>query len=623
MKYYLLYFCLFFIAGCASSWRKFDIKETPIPSDYPVAEAVVLLDEGEMFIREDNTAIFKHRRIIKILTSEGQNYAYLSLPFNSYSDIKKIRGRTIKSDGKCFNVDISKIVESSSFPKFILFSDAKIKSFKFPKACLGSCIEYEYEREIKSLFYWNAWNFQKEIPTLESRYILSVPKDFDFDYKTLNIEIQPQIEKQDERIIYIWEANNLPAISKEPSMPSIGNIIAKIEFFPQKFKIDKYVMDCSNWKNAACSERNLLEPQIKSNNEISEVVDSLISGIHVVEEKIKIIYEFVKSKIHYVAIEIGIGGIEPHPASEVFSNYYGDCKDMSVLLVTMFREAGIESYPALVRTNSYGKLEDSIPSLNQFNHAIVCVPNDTGYIWFDPTSDLPFGEIPNQIQGVLSLISDGELIEIPISQSARNQKLHIKLSSNGLFLGNGTITMKGQNGVEMQTFLKRKKIDERREFFEKLLTNRCASCILQDLSISLDFPIRFDFTFKGDNKGQIVGNEIFFTPNFFGRLMPMDAFSKKKRTYPVFFDYSYTKIDDVTVEFPEGYSPMAVPQNNSLENSYGSFTCSYSVEENNIHFHRELVWKKNEIPVTDYSQVKSFYEKVLEEDAREIVLTKK
>jgi hypothetical protein len=39
------------------------------------------------------------------------------------------------------------------------------------------------------------------------------------------------------------------------------------------------------------------------------------------------IAKFVQTEIRYAAIELGIGGHQPHLAADIFSHRYGDCKD--------------------------------------------------------------------------------------------------------------------------------------------------------------------------------------------------------------------------------------------------------------------------------------------------------
>src|SRR2546427_6972067 len=40
----------------------------------------------------------------------------------------------------------------------------------------------------------------------------------------------------------------------------------------------------------------------------------------------------VRDRVRYVAVELGIGGYQPRPASETLSKLYGDCKDKGTLL---------------------------------------------------------------------------------------------------------------------------------------------------------------------------------------------------------------------------------------------------------------------------------------------------
>ena len=63
---------------------------------------------------------------------------------------------------------------------------------------------------------------------------------------------------------------------------------------------------------------------------------------------------FVQHDIRYVAIELGIGGWQPHTASDVFSHRYGDCKDKATLMRTMLHEIGVDSYHVVINAQRRG-----------------------------------------------------------------------------------------------------------------------------------------------------------------------------------------------------------------------------------------------------------------------------
>lgn len=82
------------------------------------------------------------------------------------------------------------------------------------------------------------------------------------------------------------------------------------------------------------------------------------------------------------------GGIMPRALTEIESSRYGDCKDLSSLLVSMLRRLKVPANVALVRRgdNPYGQEADYKLPILRFNHAIVAVqlPNQT--YWLDPTN---------------------------------------------------------------------------------------------------------------------------------------------------------------------------------------------------------------------------------------------
>src|SRR5205823_9470712 len=154
--------------------------------------------------------------------------------------------------------------------------------------------------------------------------------------------------------------------------------------------------------------------------------------------KIKSVAKFVQEDIRYVAIELGIGGWQPHPASDVFTHRYGDCKDKATLMSSMLSAIGVESYYVVINTER-GSITGDTPAHNGFDHAILAIKlpegvNDSSLLatyqhpklgkllLFDPTNELtPFGQIGGYLQdnyGLLVAPDGGELVELPKQSSS-------------------------------------------------------------------------------------------------------------------------------------------------------------------------------------------------------------
>jgi hypothetical protein len=92
------------------------------------------------------------------------------------------------------------------------------------------------------------------------------------------------------------------------------------------------------------------------------------------EEQIAALLDFVRQKVRYVAVEVGIGGFRPFPPEKVLERTWGDCKDKALLLLDLLAARRIEAYPALVLSSDDGRVDADFPSPSQFNHVIVAIP---------------------------------------------------------------------------------------------------------------------------------------------------------------------------------------------------------------------------------------------------------
>ena len=126
----------------------------------------------------------------------------------------------------------------------------------------------------------------------------------------------------------------------------------------------------SNWREMGTWYWNLERGRSDASPEIKQEVAALTAGKTTSLQKMQALAQFVQRDIRYVAIELGIGGWQPHPATEVFSHRYGDCKDKATLMRSMLQEIGVDSYQVAINT-ARGSITPGTPAYRGFDHQII------------------------------------------------------------------------------------------------------------------------------------------------------------------------------------------------------------------------------------------------------------
>ena len=102
---------------------------------------------------------------------------------------------------------------------------------------------------------------------------------------------------------------------------------------------------------------------------------------------------FVQDDVRYLGIEIGPNSHQPHAPSETLERRFGDCKDKAALLVAVLRRLGVSAWPALVATRTREALDDRLPSLFAFDHAIVAIRLGGALHFVDATASQQGGHV--------------------------------------------------------------------------------------------------------------------------------------------------------------------------------------------------------------------------------------
>jgi len=612
-------------------WTDWDVQDVPGQADYPDAGAIVLLDEGKMKLTDGNDisfSTFEKHRVVKILNSSGRQYANIVIPYNPASDIDYIQARTISPDGKITVLKDDDIYDVTMFPNFIFYSDQRAKRFTMPAVEDGSIIEYRYQLTIWNLTYWHAWLFQEEAPVLHSKFTLSAPSEQKVHYRTYGIDLKPQVidAPQGFNSTYTWETRNVPALRSEVGMPSMSETIQHLVLAP---------IGITEWSQVAQWYDDLVKTQTTANKEIKQLAARLSAGTDSKAEIMQNIYEWVRDQVRYIAVEIGVGGFQPHAVSSVLTNQYGDCKDMVTLLCTIAREAGIETHQALVRTWTNGTPDTTLPSQFQFNHVIAYAPEISSQgVWMDPTEKgMEFGRLPWYDQGLPVLLigqkGGGTLVTTPRDSASENQvtlNWDVDLQSSGAAVIHGTKEFRGAPASELREDLIPSSPHDRRRWMETQLTDLCSGVALDSLRITGLEPVRdpltFHYTFHTKTFTVPRSDQMVIRPGSISSFDYPDYFRSQTRRYPVRFKFGTKREIQLDIRLPEEWQPDLPAFTDSVSSDFGWARWGWSTDGRIFRARTTYVMDGRDVPPGRYGEFQSFLDTLRTNDLRELLVVK-
>jgi len=227
------------------------------------------------------------------------------------------------------------------------------------------------------------------------------------------------------------------------------------------------------------------------------IADSLVSGISQPDSIIKVLFNFVRNSIRGLSVYEGYESWQPKNVNYVINSRQGDCKDMSNLLVQLLRYKGIESYVGLTSIIT-GMANCDFPCLFSANHAICCVPADSGWQFMDPTDKGVTENFPGKLTQGRSVFIFGEkkgvFYDIPIIKGEKNKsifELQLSVKENAI-LGKYKVILNGLSAGNLMVNVENKgkslKRNTIRDFLDRYFNNVNFE-IDDDCFLSVDYAI--------------------------------------------------------------------------------------------------------------------------------------
>jgi len=583
---------------------------------------------------KDGTGTKTFNAVIQVQSDAGvQQWGQLVFGYSSANeklDVAYVRVK--KADGRTVTASPDSIQDlTAAVARFApMYTDYREKHITVPALRPGDTLEYSIVTTTTTALspnqFWLNYDFDRNIIVLHETLVVNVPKDKQIKLKT-DDGYDPKITTEGDRKIYTWVTSNLKRKTDEE---------LKKEWKKKRQQGDEdqpsvQLTTFQSWEELGKWYAPLQRDRIVASPELKAKALELTKDKTTELDKIKALYDYVAPEFRYVSLSFGVGRYQPHSASDIFANKYGDCKDKHTLLSTMLGAIGIHADPVLI--NSQRQLDPDVPSPGQFDHVITLVTlHDGSHIWLDTTTEVaPFQLLSYQIRKKKALWvptngGDAKVVETPANAPVPNeQDLDIagKINDVGTFTGQIHFTFRGDSELLFRSAFRNAPETEWKNLCGNLgLKGEATDIHVSDpgdtnkpfeLSYSLSMPNYMAWSSK--------------TPSF-GVPLPQASVpdvDEDEEDQPAEVTLSGAPIVSdfkIKLEVPEKYS-IGLPLPASVKRDYGYYSVAYGKDKNIITAERKLVLNVRDLPKDRLGDFAAFHRIVNSDQAQLIALETK
>jgi hypothetical protein len=625
--------------AAADEWKPVsqeELKMTSLP-EAPGAPAVYLYRQVDR--NDSNRAATEYNYVrIKILSEEGREEANVAIGFaKGRSSVSGIHARTIQPDGKVTEFDgkvFEQMVQKKKGEKFLA------KTFTLPDVHVGSIIEYHFNIDFADNYIFQSyWLLSENLFTKHAEFTLKPFTRFPWNVQWswpagLPKGTQPPKEGPDS--IVRMTADNIPAFEEEEYMPPANELKYRVLFTyrdePFEQDVDKY------WKQFGKKKNGQVEGFVDKKKAMSEAVASIVSPGDAPEVKLRKIYDRVQQITNFSYLPAkseeqrkreNIKEIKN--VEDIWKNQYASGYDLTWLFLGLARAAGFEASPCLVSGRSEYFFRKERVNGRELDANVVLVKVDGKDAYFDPGAAFtPYGMLPWMETGVAGLKLDGNggtwiMTSMPTARESRIERAaKLKLTNEGDLDGTLKVTFTGLEASFRRSREHNHDETERKKNLEDLIKADIPAGSEVEMTGSPDWksaesPLVVEFNVKipgwlaSAGKRGLLGMGIFNATD-------KHLFEHANRTWPIYFTFPFSTIDDVTVELPEGWKVESLPKDMTRDAKAVVYKRQAQNAGNTLTIKRELDSEIVMVAKEDYPILRGFYQVVKTQDEQQVVL---
>jgi Domain of Unknown Function with PDB structure (DUF3857) len=615
-----------------------ELKMTGEPQA-PGAPAVILFREVD---RDDNghTSHEDNYFRIKILTEEGRKYADVEIPFlRAEGNVVALKARTIRPDGSVANFDGKVFDKSIAKAKGLKYM---AKTLTLPDVTVGSIIEYSYTIDLTEHYIYDShWILSSDLFTKQARFSL---KPYKSSYVPVSLrwswnDLPPgtAAPKEDPQHIVRMDTSNIPAFQAEDFMPPENELKSRVDF---TYSEDSFESDIDKfWKKVGKKLNGRVETFVDKRGAMQQAVSQIISSNDPPDLKLQKLYARVQ-QVRNTSFEVRKTDQEtkrdkekdPVNVEEVWKRGYGNGQQLTWLYLGLVRAAGFEAYGVMVSDRGRYFFNPKLMDSTRLDANVVLVKLNGKDIYCDPGAAFtPFGLLPwveTNVRG-LRLDKDGGIwvqTDLPQSSTSRIERTaHLNLSAEtGGLEGKLVLTFTGLEAMRRRVEERNQDDTERKTFLEDGVKEYIPVASEVELAnkpdwASSDSSLVAEFDIKIPGWASSAGHRALLPVGLFSET-EKHVFEHSNRTHPIYFEFPFQEIDDLTIELPPGWQVSSLPKALSQGTEPVSYKLKVDVDKTKLHLSRTLNVDLLLLETKYYSAVRNFFQIVRTGDEEQIIL---
>ncbi len=629
-----LFFMFFSASGKEKNQSNFPVEDIS-PALKKDAYAICRQYHHEFEVIEYGKALEKVHLVITVLEENGNHFSKLFLPYDKQKKIKTISGRSYNQiglpDDKLKNSAIQDVNYTSAGQ---IYDDLRLKVAEFKTNSYPYTVEYEYEIEHSGLIGYPEWrpldNYRLAVE--ESSFSITWPENLEIRYREFNLPegCRTQTNEARKRTI-VWKVDSLQAWKEEPMSPGLSAQTPRVSCAPTNFTYDGSSGNMSSWQEFGKWVSGLNMGLDRLPEARKAEIKSIAGEVKDTAQTVQLLYQYMQKRTRYVGIQLGLGGFQPFPAETVDRLGYGDCKALSNYMKALLNCVGIPSLYVLAGAGpNLGITMTDFPTINQNNHAILCVPMQKDTIWLECTSQTqPCGYLGKFVEGrqVLLITPDGgKLCRTPLLTSAQNlqfRSAEVQISPDGAMQSAVKTAYSGYQYDNVSSRFEKSKEDQKKELLEVIA--------IPGLVInSLGYEVRKEkipkalesLTMTSPNYATKTGMRLFIPMNMLNQRMSNPT-KVDNRKMPVVQKYAFHDKDSIVFQLPKGYQVETIPRDKTITTEYGEYTSKITVQNDRATYVREVKINLGFWPQENYKAVVEFYASIVSNDKAKLVMKEK